>query len=78
MTAEIPVAFGEEAQDSEWSAASTLRRFGARKAAIATERASSGSFLLERPVASTRMATGQGGRHIEHFFAPSHQLLSYK
>ena len=40
---------------SEWSAGWTSRRFGARKAAMATERASLLSLPFQRPVASTRM-----------------------
>ena len=39
---------------SRWFASSTERRLGERRAAMATDSASFGSFLLERPVPSTR------------------------
>ncbi len=37
-----------------WSSARTFASVGARNAAIATDRASFGSFLSERPVPNTR------------------------
>jgi hypothetical protein len=44
---------------------------------MATDSASFGSFLSERPVPSTQhpYPRGQCGRHIEDLFAGSHQLL---
>ena len=60
---------------SAWSAGSTLRRLGARRAAMAIEWASLGSFLLERLGGEHPDPRGQGGRHIEHLFAAGHELL---
>jgi hypothetical protein len=50
----LGVRFANKRNTSAWSATSTDRNDEARNAAIATDRASFGSFLSDRPVPSTR------------------------
>jgi len=60
---------------SRWLVGSTQRRPGGRRAPMATESASLGSFLFERPGAEHPHPRGQCCRHIEDVFASIHQLL---
>jgi hypothetical protein len=58
VVADVGVALGQETQRASlWPTASSRRSPRERRAAIATESASFGSFLFDRPVESTRTRT---------------------
>ena len=76
MTAEIPVAFGEEAQDLGVVSRLDAAQVWGPKGSYCDRESIVGVVLVGAPGGEHPDATGQGGRHIEHFLAPSHQLLS--
>ena len=67
--------FANSRRISAWSAARTSRNAGARSAAIATDNASLGSVLSERPVAEHPHPRHQRRGHVEHGLAGIDELL---
>ncbi len=71
----VTMAFREEPKHSDVVIRAHPARRSDRNAAIATERASLGSFFCERPEPSTRNPRREHRRNVEHRLARSDELL---
>jgi hypothetical protein len=75
MTAEVPVALGQQAQDCRVISLFDAAQIRSTKGGNGDREGVVGVVLVGTPCGEHADARGQGGRDIEHLFTPGNQLL---